>query len=569
MTTEVLPLLRAVCDVLDSLGISACVFDEQDRTLLWNRSFLRCFPEHGGQIYSGESYEANLRRFFAGRLAGEAQAQVERHVSEAIQRHRSQVRPFAFMHRGRRLRVGSLPLPGIGRIRLWIEQATPALAGPVDAGGADLSLFDHLPDAVMVTTPDGLIAWVNETFVFAYGLPDREAAIGRSFEDLYREVWTDKPERAAYDAGRVALTERMRYTGAPFELPLPLDRWVRVVGHPGAEGRGVFAHVDITELKRKERSLMLAEQRARDSEARLREKSSLLEATLERMEQGLMMVNAEHVVEVCNPRAIELLGLPAELMASRPRFEDVLAFQWASDEFSRTSQDLQDFVRAGGILDKPHAYDRERPDGRIIEVRSVPLTGGGVLRTYTDVSERRRREEHIRHRAQHDGLTALMNRDSFREHLAAMLADRRGAGFALHFIDLDHFKPVNDRHGHAVGDRALIAVADRLRAVAREGDVVARLGGDEFGILQQDVQHTEHAMRLARRVVAMLAQPLTVDGLSLQVGASVGVTVVARETADEADADALMRAADAAMYAAKSAGRGTVRLHGAAPDGQA
>jgi diguanylate cyclase (GGDEF)-like protein len=569
MSTEVLPLLRAVCDVLDSLGIGACIFDEQDRTLLWNRSFLRYFPEHGGQIYSGEPYEANLRRFFAVRLSGMEQAQVDRYVREAIGRHRSQSRPFAFVHRGRRLRVGSLPLPGIGRLRLWTEQATPMLAGPVDAGGADLSLFDHLPDAVMVTTPDGLIAWVNETFVFAYGLPDREAAIGRSFEDLYRGVWTDEPDRAGYDAGRMALTERMRYTGAPFELPLPMDRWVRIVGHPGAEGRGVFAHVDITELKRKERSLMLAEQRARDSEARLREKSSLLEATLERMEQGLMMVNAEHVVEVCNPRAVELLGLPAELMASRPRFEDVLAFQWASDEFSRTSQDLQDFVRAGGILDKPHAYDRERPDGRIIEVRSVPLSGGGVLRTYTDVSERRRREEHIRHRAQHDGLTALMNRDSFREHLVAVLADRRAAGFALHFIDLDHFKPVNDRHGHAVGDRALIAVADRLRAVARDGDVVARLGGDEFGILQQGVQQAEHALGLARRVVAMLAQPFTVDGLSLQVGASVGVAVVAREAADAADADALMRAADAAMYAAKSAGRGTVRLHGAAADDQA
>jgi diguanylate cyclase (GGDEF)-like protein len=112
-------------------------------------------------------------------------------------------------------------------------------------------------------------------------------------------------------------------------------------------------------------------------------------------------------------------------------------------------------------------------------------------------------------------------------------------------------------------------VADRLRAVARDGDVVARLGGDEFGILQQGVQRPEHALRLARRVVAMLAQPLTVDGLSLQVGASVGVAVVARETADAADADALMRAADAAMYAAKSAGRGTVRLHGAGADDQA
>lgn len=560
---EALTPLRAVCDVLDSLGAAACVMDEADHTLMWNRSFLRFFPEHGGRIYSGEPYAANLRRFFAVRLDGAEMAYIEHYVQDAIARHRVQSRPITFVHRGLRLRVGSLPIPRVGRIRVWTEQPAPVLGGPVHKGVADLALFDHLPDAVMVTTPDGLISWVNEAFFLVYGLSDRRAAIGQRFEDLYREVWSDKPDHATYEAGRKALSMRPRLDGGALELPLPRDQWVRIVGQPSAEGRGVFTHVDISELKRKERSLMQAEQRARDSQARLREKSALLEATLERMEQGVMMVNAERVVEVCNPRAIELLGLPPELMALRPSFEAVLAFQWASDEFSHTSEDLKDFVRAGGILGKPHAYDRQRPDGRIIEVRSVPLDGGGVLRTYTDVSERRRREDRIRHLAQHDSLTALMNRDSFGERLAALLpADEQG-GFALHFIDLDHFKPVNDLHGHAVGDRVLTAVADRLRAVARENDVVARLGGDEFAILQRGAHLPEQALGLASRVVAMLAQPLQLDGSSLQIGASVGVALAPR---DAADAETLMRHADAAMYAAKGAGRSTVRLHGATDD---
>lgn len=556
---EALALLRPVCDALDSLGVAACVLDEQDRTLTWNRSFLRFFPEHSGQIYSGEPYEANLRRFFEARGPGLPAAQLAQQVREAVARHRSQHRAFAFDHRGRRLRVGSLPLPGVGRIRIWTEQATPVLAGPVDPTRADLGLFDHLPDAVMVTTSDDLIAWVNEAFVFAYGLPNREAAVGRRFEALYAEVWTDKPDRHRYREGSAALVERLRYVGAPFELPLPLDRWVRIVGQPGPEGRGIYAHVDITELKRNERRLMEAEQRAKDSEAALLHKSRLLEAMLARMEQGVMMVNAEQVVEVCNPRAIELLGLPPGLMASRPRFQEVLEYQWSTDEFRDTPEDLKAFVRAGGILDVPQIYDRARPDGRVVEVRSVPLEGGGVLRTYTDVSDRRQREDSIRQLAQRDDLTALLNRASFRERLAALLPVAADEGFALHFIDLDHFKPVNDRHGHVVGDRVLAALADRLRGLARDGDTVARLGGDEFAVLQMAVRRADQALGLAHRIVAMLAQPLAVDGITVQVGASVGVAL-APQAGD--DVDTLIRHADAAMYAAKAAGRGAVRVHG-------
>lgn len=558
---EALALLRSVCDVLDSLGVAACVLDEQDRTLTWNRSFLRFFPEHGGQIFSGEPYEANLRRFFQARGPAADPERVAQQVRDAVARHRAQHRAFAFDHRGRRLRVGSLPLPGVGRIRIWTEQAMPVLAGPVDPTRVEMALFDHLPDAVMVTTPDGLIAWVNETFVFAYGLPDRQSAVGQTFEALYAEVWSDKPDRHLYRAGSAALVERLRFVGAPFELPLPMDRWVRIVGQPGPEGRGIYAHVDITELKRNERRLVQAEQRARDSEAALQHKSRMLEAMLERMEQGVMMVNAEHVVEVCNPRAIELLDLPPALMASRPRFEDVLDYQWSTDEFRDTPEELKAFVRAGGILSVPQVYDRARPDGRVIEVRSVPLEGGGVLRTYTDVSDRRQREDSIRQLAQRDGLTDLLNRASFRDRLGALLPVSADHGFALHFIDLDHFKPVNDRHGHVVGDRVLAALADRLRALARDADIVARLGGDEFAVLQMGVHRADQALGLAHRIVTLLAEPLAVDGITVRVGASVGVALAPQAGND---LETLLQHADAAMYAAKAAGRGAVRVHGAA-----
>ena len=126
-----------------------------------------------------------------------------------------------------------------------------------------------------------------------------------------------------------------------------------------------------------------AERQIRDNESLL----NLLKEMLNRMEHGIILMNAERIVEVCNRRAIELLGLPEALMASTPSFDDVLAFQWSTDEFRHTSQDVQEFIKSGRILEKATSYDRKRPDGRVIEVLTVPIGNGGALRTYTDITD--------------------------------------------------------------------------------------------------------------------------------------------------------------------------------------
>jgi signal transduction histidine kinase/CheY-like chemotaxis protein len=128
----------------------------------------------------------------------------------------------------------------------------------------------------------------------------------------------------------------------------------------------------------------------RASEARLTVKSRVLEITLENMDQGLLMVTADRLVPVCNKRAVELLDLPPEVMAGGYRFDDILAHQLRSNEFVKNSQAFVETVRKGGIEHRPDVYERERPDGTVIEVRSIPLPGGGVVRTYTDVTERHR-----------------------------------------------------------------------------------------------------------------------------------------------------------------------------------
>ena len=131
----------------------------------------------------------------------------------------------------------------------------------------------------------------------------------------------------------------------------------------------------------------------RRSQADAAEKSGTLQTTLEYMDQGIMMVGPDRRVEVCNEHAMRMLDLLPDLMKNRPAFTDVLAYQWRNNEFQLTPERLQEFIRSGGILDQAHVYERRRPNGAVLEIRSTPLPGGGVVRTYTDVTERKAAEE--------------------------------------------------------------------------------------------------------------------------------------------------------------------------------
>jgi signal transduction histidine kinase/DNA-binding response OmpR family regulator len=157
---------------------------------------------------------------------------------------------------------------------------------------------------------------------------------------------------------------------------------------------GQFRRVALSEASASQRNadLRATAEALRVSQRDVAEKSSLLETTLEHMDEGIMLVTADRTVAVCNKRAIELLELPPELVARRPSFADILAYQWRTDEFSRSSVDILDFLRAGGIMDSPHVYERQRPGGTILEIRSAPLPDGGIVRVYADVTERKAAE---------------------------------------------------------------------------------------------------------------------------------------------------------------------------------
>lgn len=178
----------------------------------------------------------------------------------------------------------------------------------------------------------------------------------------------------------------------------------------------------------------------------------------------------------------------------------------------------------------------------------------GVLTTSTDITDRKLAEQRLLFVANHDDLTALPNRSCLQGRLKQALASgRRGDRlFALHLIDLDQFKGVNDGLGHHYGDRLLRVVADRLQKAVRPGDLVARIGGDEFAILQTVMHTPADSTALAQRVIDALRSPIQLDQNEVFIGASIGITL---HPQDGADADELLQHADAAMYRVKLAGR--------------
>jgi diguanylate cyclase (GGDEF)-like protein len=179
--------------------------------------------------------------------------------------------------------------------------------------------------------------------------------------------------------------------------------------------------------------------------------------------------------------------------------------------------------------------------------------------THDDITERQQAEARIVHMAHHDALTDLPNRVLLRERLEHELSHvRRGRKLAVLYLDLDHFKSVNDTLGHLIGDELLKGVAERLRSCLRETDIIARLGGDEFAIVQTSLQHATDAAMLAQKLRDEITRtPFDLDEHQIVADLSVGIALAPD---DGTDSDQLLRSADMALYGAKADGRGTCRF---------
>ncbi len=288
----------------------------------------------------------------------------------------------------------------------------------------------------------------------------------------------------------------------------------------------------------------------------MRERTRLLEAVIENFPGGLSLFDDNLQMVLCNRRQQEMLEYPPELMAAGyPSMEDLFRFNARRGEYG--PGEIETIVAKKMMLARKreaHCYDRTRPNGTIIEVRGMPLEGGGFVTTYLDVTEQRHAQQMIAHMAHHDPLTDLPNRMLFHDRLKTAIAQvKRGGMMAVHYLDLDSFKPVNDNFGHQVGDELLVGVAARLRQAVRENDTIARLGGDEFAIVQTQIHEARDAEVLAARLLRKFSSPFAVTGREVNVGVSIGIAVAPD---DGLSSDDLLIKADNALYRSKSSGRG-------------
>lgn len=308
---------------------------------------------------------------------------------------------------------------------------------------------------------------------------------------------------------------------------------------------------------RREQAALVDERTAelRREVAERRQAETKLRLLIDASGNGIFGVGAGGECTFINPLALRLLGAAqAEEFLGRPILDIV-----AQDE-ARAEQ-FRDALRLGRSLQAEDVAFR-RTDGRLfdVEIQLDPISGGGAVVNFADITCRKAAEAIVWRQANYDLLTGLPNRRMCQARLEDMLVQARRSQeiIALLFIDLDGFKAVNDTYGHAAGDFVLRATAERLQAAIRESDLAARLAGDEFVVILRHLAGEDYAGGVAAKLLEALSEPAPFGEHLLAVGASIGIALYPR---DADMPEALIRCADQAMYQAKEAGKRAYRFY--------
>jgi diguanylate cyclase (GGDEF)-like protein/PAS domain S-box-containing protein len=404
-------------------------------------------------------------------------------------------------------------------------------------------ITDALPVRIAYLDSERRYRFVNRLHCERFGLP-REAILGRTRNELLAGASSAAVDRhvSLVLEGQPQVFEFDEWVGG--QQHTRESRLVPDVG-PGGVVRGFFStSFDISERT--------------ESQRLLQQQSATLHSITEAVPAVIAVWGNDLRCRFVNSAFERWRGLPREQIVGR-----MLADIVGEADFARIQPWAMQAL-AGDTV----SFERDYPgrgSAAHLAITYIPLRPGGgridgFVSVAQDITAHRLEQVRLLQLVQRDPLTGLLNRAGFTQRLDDALGDVHGGAAApstaLLYVDLDRFKPVNDRHGHAVGDRLLQLVADRLVRLVRPSDAVARLGGDEFAILLSGVREARHAVTVAQKVVAAIAAPFDAGDAKLHIGASVGVAV-GTENATE-----LMARADAALYKAKGAGRGVVRLAG-------
>ncbi len=427
-------------------------------------------------------------------------------------------------------------------------------------------LFESSPDPTWIIDDNRFIE-CNQAAITALGYVSRDALLNVHPSEL-------SPPQQADGQDSYAKAEHM--LALALQQGLHRFEWL----HRKADGSNFLAEVTLSVIKLSDRQLIHCvwrdiTERKRVEEQVLRQ-NNLLSAVIDNFPGAISVVDANLQVVTYNRQFGHLLDLPDWLLA-KPGvgFGDIVRFNAQRGDYGPGDpEQLTAAIVERARNFQSHTFERIRPNGMVLEIRGTAMPGGGFVTTYLDITARKRAEEEIHQLAFHDALTKLPNRRLLNDRLSQAMATskRSGAFCALMFLDLDNFKPLNDTHGHEVGDLLLVEVANRLKHCVREVDTVSRFGGDEFVVLLSDLPSDRSASTKQARVIAekirfALALPYQLtrkhEGQADTLVAhhctvSIGVTVFVNQ---EADQDDILKWADMAMYEAKSAGRDTVCFH--------
>ena len=403
-------------------------------------------------------------------------------------------------------------------------------------------LFENANDLIYTHDLNGYFTSLNRAGEVITGY-SREEAVGLNIADVVAPEYLeaaksmtarkiDSPQPTTYEIEIIAKGGN--------RVKLELSTRLIVMGGTPVGVQGIAR--DITERRAAEQSLHSA--------------FSLFSSTFESTADGIVVMSLDREIVTCNKKFVEMWNVDPDIIETKDSFRLIQHIVSSLKEAGNFATNL-DRLYSDPMLTESEIM--ELRDGRIYERYSQPqfMEGEPIGRVccFRDITERSQAEEKLRYYALHDTLTDLPNRVQFMNYLRQAVDRADGnkfAQFAVLFLDLDRFKVINDSLGHAVGDKLLIAIAKRLQACVRPGDVVARLGGDEFTILLNRCGDTTEVTKVAERLQSKISEPFHINNYEVFTTASIGIIVSnnVRRQAEE-----FLRDADAAMYRAKESGK--------------
>ena len=405
------------------------------------------------------------------------------------------------------------------------------------------SVLDNLPFQAWMKDAEGRFLAVNRPFAEACGRDEPAEVEGLTDLDVWSAELAEKQradDHAVMQAGEQQVAEERVASEAG-------ERWIETFRSPVVDAR--FHMVGTVGFLRDITDQRAAEQ----SQRRFRELLDLARDAIAVIDPA----SARYLD--MNKSLCDFIGLPRAVMLTKSTFD----FSTSIATLESWIETVEVLRREGHLTVEDHGH---RADGSdyVVEVKAHYATDGGheyIVAIFRDISSRKKAEQALQESRRQleslaffDPLTGLPNRRLLDDRLRCSMhaAQDRGTLLAVCYLDLDGFKPVNDRYGHEVGDRVLKAVAERLRRAIKADDSVARWGGDEFALLLTDLANMGECAAALRRLLKLLAQPHRLEGQVHEISASIGVTLF---PLDSGDADTLLRHADYALYAAKERGR--------------